>query len=105
MFLWGKMLLKKEVNMNKLYVHLRLVVFTFLCSVGAVQSMELENLSKKAVYGATSQSKPLQKMPFHPVGSGVDQTLNRFITLERKRVDGMSIQVKRELPKEIWQKI
>lgn len=67
--------------------------------------MNLENLSKKAVYGAISQSKPLQKMPFHPVGPGVDQTLNSFITFERKRIDGMRIQVKRKLPQEIWQKI
>lgn len=70
--------------------------------------MELENLSienQRKQYGATSQSKPLQKMPFHPVGAGVDITLNRFIMLERKRVDGMCIQVKRELPEEIWQKI
>lgn len=70
--------------------------------------MELENLSIEnqiKQYGATSQSKPLQKMPFHPVGPGVDQILNRLIKLEHRCVEGFYIRIERELPTEIWQKI
>jgi len=89
--------------MKNLFSHFRSLFFIFLCSVSAVQSMELENLSKKVVYGATSQSKPLQKMPFHPVGPGLDQTLNRLIKLEHRCVEGFYIRLEQQLPADAWE--
>jgi len=71
--------------------------------------MELENLSienQRKQYGATSQSRPLQKMPFYPVGPGVDQILNRLIQPYFRCVEGYYVFTEREhLPAEIWEKI
>jgi hypothetical protein len=63
--------------------------FLFLCSVGAVQSMELEIISEKAISGSTCQSKPLKEVGyFYP-------ELN----------EPFSLLFKQALPVEIWRKI